>query len=146
MIDYYGKESRSYFNYMIIENELLRQPKSVCLWQPCEIIKHKKSIYIILQGNKYTVLQINPRCLEKKVTFQEIEAFLGSSKRRKIFHIPMADGMSFHTSRIFLKSCSFASTERASALKVSIMPIPKESGKMMIFCGIMISRGWNYVS
>lgn len=32
MIDYYGKESLSYFNYMIIENELLRQPKSVSLW------------------------------------------------------------------------------------------------------------------
>lgn len=76
---------------------------------------------------------------------QETEASLGSSEGR-ILYIPIEDGMSFHTARIFLKSCSFASTERASALKVSITPIPKESGKMMIFCGIMIFRGWNYVS
>lgn len=77
---------------------------------------------------------------------QEIETSLSSSATGKFLYIPTEDGMSLHTSRIFLKSCSFASIERASALKVSIMPIPKESGKMMIFCSIMISRVWNYVS
>lgn len=70
-----------------------------------------------------------------------MEASMASCERGKFLYLPTEDGISFHTSRIFLKSCSFASIERASALKVSIMPIPKESGKMMIFCGIMISRG-----
>lgn len=82
----------------------------------------------------------------ENVILQETEASMRSSERGKNLYIPTEDGMSFHTSRIFLKSCSFASIDRSSALKVSIMPIPKESGKMMIFCGIMISRGWNYVS
>lgn len=77
---------------------------------------------------------------------QEMEVFMGHVKKENFLYIRAEDGLSFHTSRMFLKRCSFASIERASTLKVSIMPIPKESGKMMIFCGIMISRAWNYVS